>query len=210
MVACGRAAISVGQPNAPSSASRDVRLIPVSDDAYPFARMTCSQCAQTIAAGVLDCPVSDARFDYTEIGSPWASTFANPDFRKQVDAPPYVCYGSNRAYTVSADERNLMQHVQRSDNTAAIGDEDKWHRERAQFGCCRLRNTRVATPWVSTSPDQMPPAKVTLSLEDWILYCVGSFRGGASAEAGEVTLAQRARQLHLSGLSGDRCTGVQD
>lgn len=78
-----------------------------------------------------------------------------------------------------------MKHIKCEDDSAAPDDEDNWRRERAQFGFCRLRDTLATTPWVSASPDQLRPGRVTRSPEDCIPYFIGPLRGGASAEAPE-------------------------
>lgn len=177
MVVCGQASASVGQPKAPTAASRDMRFIPVGDDGYPIECMTCPQHAQALSTGVLGCPICDSRFFYTEMRPPRVNILSNPAARKQVGVACYAYNGITKSKTLVAkfewDAGKLVRDAQKWDASGSTGETDAWPRERSQFGCCRLRNTCVIDPWAPGSPD--PPGTLTLTPHDSLLFFLGTF-----------------------------------
>lgn len=103
MIVCAQASRSVGQPSAPSAASRGMRLIPVSDDGYRFECMTCAPCAQTVAIGFLERAMCDTRFFDAERGPPCVNILANAETRKLIHAARLVYDGIAKTSTLAAN-----------------------------------------------------------------------------------------------------------
>lgn len=154
---CDRAAKSVGQPIAVSSALRDMRLVPASDGAYPVACITCPHCARTIFTGFLVCPVCEHRFYYKETGPPRVNIFRHPRGDRRPNTSrcgtmrvlriePFAY----RANKLAANAHKLMKHMQRWDTTAATSDEEKWRLQRA-VRLLPLERTQCSAPKVGSS-----------------------------------------------------------
>lgn len=184
-----------------------MRPIPLGDDGYLFDCMACPRCAQTTARMLLECPICGTHFFYTETGQPRVNILSNPMTCNKIDAARCDCDGITKTKTLAANYGRtagmLVCRLQKWDASGASGEINVWRRARSQFGCCRLRNTRVTDRLVSRSQEQLAAGNATLKPEKWLLFFWGTFSGrrqGRSAReegrAPRLRTRQRVRQTH--------------
>lgn len=144
--------------------------------------------AEIVATRLLECPICDTSYFYMETGPPRINMLSNPEAQKQIDAVRIAFYRVSKTFSGSGKlMRNTQKLLRHASKRHEPGKLDGWRREHAEIGCCRLRNTRATAPWTSASPAQLPLSAITLSPEDWLLYCVGSLRNGVRSEVVEGT-----------------------
>lgn len=160
-----------------------MNIIPVEDE-YPLLGMICPSCGGEITCGFLECPLCEARSFYESAGPPRSNMLSEPESRKRLDeARP------------KSDAKKLCKHLDRWDSSDATEEGRAWRQERADGGCCRLKNTPVTPKWTSGSARQIPPGPIKLFNNGWILHFLCTAREGSDPEAPE-GIEARIRATH--------------